>query len=154
MVLLNVDPQVDHEFDPDVVQASVGDFVEFRFFPPNHSVVRAPYEHPCIPYEMVETDQEGFSSGFYPVDAILKDPPVWEIEINDTDPIFYYCSAPGSCINYGMVGVINPNRSTSLSEHRSSAKEADYMLQPGEVCKSFPSYLASPPFTHHLDSEH
>jgi plastocyanin len=30
-----------HTFKPDVVQANIGDIVEFNFFPPNHSVVRA-----------------------------------------------------------------------------------------------------------------
>jgi hypothetical protein len=42
-------------------------------------------------------------------DLILNEqPPSWTIRINDTGPIFFYCSAPGSCIKYGMVGVINP----------------------------------------------
>ena len=31
----------DHKFTPDVVQANVGDIIQFDFFPPNHSVVRA-----------------------------------------------------------------------------------------------------------------
>jgi plastocyanin len=31
----------DHKFEPDLVQASVGDIIQFDFFPPNHSVVRA-----------------------------------------------------------------------------------------------------------------
>ena len=33
--------RADHVFRPDVIQASVGDIVQFNFFPPNHSVVRA-----------------------------------------------------------------------------------------------------------------
>jgi len=62
---------------------------------------------PCVPLSNFGTTP-GFFSGFYPVDVILDDPPKWRMQINDTDPIFFYCSAPGSCINYGMVGVINP----------------------------------------------
>lgn len=31
----------EHKFEPDLVQASVGDLIQFDFFPPNHSVVRA-----------------------------------------------------------------------------------------------------------------
>ena len=42
----------------------------------------------------------GFFSGFHAVDAILQDPPKWTIQINDTDPVFYYCSAPGSCTEW------------------------------------------------------
>ena len=118
---------------PDVVQAEVGDYVEFQFYPTNHSVVRAAYKYPCIPFELVETDKVGFFSGFYPVDAILDKPPTWKIRVNDTDPIFYYCSAPGSCINYSMVGVVNPNATTSLEVQRDSAKQSSFMLQPGQV---------------------
>lgn len=82
---------------------------------------------------MVETDKVGFSSGFQPVDAILDEPPKWTIRINDSDPIFFYCSALGSCIRYGMVGVINPSASTSLQVQRDDAKKSNFMLQPGEV---------------------
>lgn len=125
--------QGDHVFEPDVTQAEVGDYVEFRFYPTNHSVVRAAYEHPCVPFELIETDKVGFTSGFQPVDAVLSDPPKWSVRINDSDPIFYYCSAPASCIKFGMVGVINPNASTHLDDQRDKAKSSSFMLQPGEV---------------------
>jgi hypothetical protein len=118
---------------PDVTQAEVGDFIQFQFYPTNHSVVRAAYQYPCIPFELIETDKVGFASGFHPVDAILDNPPSWTIRVNDTYPIFFYCSAPGSCINYGMVGVINPNATTSLETQRTDAKKSTFMLQPGQV---------------------
>ncbi len=129
----NKSAQADHTFQPDVTQAEVGDYVEFQFYPTNHSVVRAAYKHPCVPLELVETDKVGVFSGFHPVDAILDSPPTWTVRINDTDPIFFYCSAPGSCINYGMVGVINPNASTSLEVQREGAEKSSFMLQPGQV---------------------
>ncbi|KAF2462081.1 hypothetical protein BDY21DRAFT_368215 [Lineolata rhizophorae] len=133
-----------HEFTPDVTQAEPGDTVEFRFYPTNHSVVRAEYENPCIPYEMTGRGKIGFFSDFKPVDAYLEDPPLWQVLINDTDPIFYYCSAPGSCINYGMVGVINPSANTSLQVQRDLAQDSDFMLQPGE---DFPDEATSTPGT-------
>lgn len=91
----------------------------------NHSVVRAEYQYPCksstavsalnawstnvsfagIPYELVNPGKQGFFSGFQPVDAVLANPPVWRLTINDTQPIFFYCSAPGACIDSQMVGV-------------------------------------------------
>lgn len=46
---------------------------EFLFYPANHSVVRAPYLHPCIPYEMGGIGRVGFNSGFQPVKAITSD---------------------------------------------------------------------------------
>lgn len=106
--------------------------VEYDFYPANHSVARAQYEYPCIPYEDTGVDLVGFFSGFKPVDAILSSPPTFTIRVNDTDPIFYYCTAPGSCINYGMVGVINPNATTSLSLQKQLAMNSTFMLQPGE----------------------
>jgi hypothetical protein len=99
---------VGHQFEPDVIQALPGDVVKFNFMPLNHSVVRAEYKYPCIPYEKTGAGKVGFFSGFQPVTAILDNPPSWSLKINDSDPILFYCSAPGSCINYHMVGIINP----------------------------------------------
>ncbi|KAL5117107.1 hypothetical protein ACEQ8H_004932 [Pleosporales sp. CAS-2024a] len=122
----------DHKMKPDVTQANVGDTVEFRFYPANHSVVRAEYGFPCIPYEMTGNNKQGFFSGFQAVDKVLDDPPKWSLKINDTNPIFFYCSAPGSCITYGMVGAINPNASTPIETQQQKAKNSTYMLSPGE----------------------
>ncbi len=44
---------------------------DFQFYPTNHSVVRAEYHSPCIPYELTGRDKVGFFSGYHPVDAIL-----------------------------------------------------------------------------------
>jgi hypothetical protein len=46
---------------------------EFRFYPQNHSVARAEYEFPCIPYEYTGVSKVGFWSGFHPVDIVLPD---------------------------------------------------------------------------------
>lgn len=119
-------------FVPDVVLAEAGDTILFQFYPTNHSVIRAEYGYPCIPYEDTGVDKVGFFSGFKPVDAILTDPPTWTLLINDTDPVFYYCGAPGSCINYEMVGVINPNATTSLQHQKDLASQSSFMLLPGE----------------------
>ncbi|KAI9739351.1 MAG: hypothetical protein M1834_007564 [Cirrosporium novae-zelandiae] len=123
-------------FVPDSINANVGDTVEFDFFPTNHSVVRAAYGYPCIPYEDTGSNLQGFFSGFKVTTEISNDPPKFSIKINNTQPIFYYCSAPDSCIGSKMIGVINPNSSVSLSHQRQLAGEASYMLQPGEA---FPS---------------
>lgn len=52
--------------------------------------------------------------------------------MNSTEPILYYCGAPGSCTDWGMVGAINANASTDVATQISLAKSADYMLLPGE----------------------
>lgn len=106
---------------------------EWQFYPTNHSVIRADYGYPCVPYEMVMgADAEGFWSGWEPVDAVLDDPPSYSVVVNDTEPIFFYCGAPGSCITYQMVGVINPNASTSLAHQKQLAADSTFVLVPGQ----------------------
>jgi hypothetical protein len=56
----------------------------------------------------------------------------WNLTINSTEPIFYYCSAPGSCIDHQMVGVINPNDTQTLEAQIDYAKNADFAVAPGE----------------------
>jgi hypothetical protein len=90
---------------------------------------------------MTGASKMGFFSGFQPVDTVLSSPPTYQIVINDTDPIFFYCSAPGSCLTYGMVGVINPNASASVQKQQQLALSSAYMLNPGEP---FPAETPSP----------
>jgi hypothetical protein len=93
---------------------------------------------------MIRPNQTGFYSGFHPVDSVLPDPPKYQIRVNDTAPVFFYCSAPNSCIKYGMVGAINPNSSASLSHQRDIARKSSYSLSPGEP---FPEEGDSPTAT-------
>lgn len=106
-------------FKPSAIQANIGDIIQFDFYPANHSVARAEYLYPCIPYEDTGIGKVGFFSGFHPVDVILNSPPTWSIRVNDSLPIFYYCTAPGACISDQMVGVINPVRNLAqlFSKH-------------------------------------
>lgn len=122
---------LDHKMRPEITEAAVGDIIEFDFYPLNHSIVRAEYGFPCIPYEMTGSSKKGFYSGFYPVDKVLDNPPKWSVRVNDTEPIFFYCSAPGSCTTWGMVGGINLNSSMSIDRQRTLAMDSAYMLQPG-----------------------
>lgn len=104
---------------------------EYQFYPTNHSIVQAEYGYPCVPYGLVHT-RPGFFSGFHPVDAVLDDPPTFTVKINDTNPIFVYCSGPWACIDHAMVAVVNPNANTSLAYQKQLALQADFVLQPGE----------------------
>ncbi|KAJ5715281.1 uncharacterized protein N7483_012462 [Penicillium malachiteum] len=87
-------------FDPASLSASVGDTVEFHFYPQNHSVAQASFDDPCHPL-----NSSGFFSGFVPTSEESKT--VFTLTINNTDPIWYYCGQEGHC-QAGMVGVINP----------------------------------------------
>lgn len=53
-----------HYFTPNSINALPGDIVNFRFWPGDHSVIRADYGYPCIPYEDLDGNEgEGFYSG-------------------------------------------------------------------------------------------
>lgn len=91
----------------------------------------------------------GFWSGWEPVDTVLDDPPSYSVRVNDTEPIFFYCGAPNSCIGYQMVGVINPNASTSLQHQKDLAGQSTFVLVPGEDWPSegsIPSGVATTSF--------
>ncbi|KAH7364289.1 hypothetical protein BKA65DRAFT_134025 [Rhexocercosporidium sp. MPI-PUGE-AT-0058] len=127
-------------FTPNSLTAKIGDIVEFRFYPKNHSVARAEYKNPCIPYEVVDVGRQGFWSGFKPVNVVLSDPPKFSVLINDTEPIFFYCSAPGACEEDIMVGVINPNSTQTLEVQQAFAHNSTIAFSPGE---NFPEEVAS-----------
>jgi hypothetical protein len=56
----------------------------------------------------------------------------FNITVNSTEPIFYYCGAETSCMKHHMVGAINPNSTQTLASQIHAAAMADYELLPGE----------------------
>ncbi|EPE29278.1 Cupredoxin [Glarea lozoyensis ATCC 20868] len=120
-----------HVFTPEVITAAVGDIIEFQFYPLNHSVARSDFKQPCIPYEFSGPSRSGFWSKFFPLNVIATSPPTFQVRVNDTEPIFFYCSAPDACRD-GMVGVINPNATQTLDVQKKFAANASYDFSPGE----------------------
>jgi plastocyanin len=89
-------------YSPNVTTAAVGDTVVFHFWPGHHNVVQGDYSNPCNP------SKDAFYSGFIsPSGASGEADKVFTITINNTDPIWFYCSETEHCQN-GMVAVINP----------------------------------------------
>ncbi|KAF1353534.1 hypothetical protein BDV97DRAFT_291157 [Delphinella strobiligena] len=125
-----------NKFSPDVLTANVGDIISFRFFPANHSVVQAEYGFPCIPLSTMNTSALSFFSGFFPIASMPSNPPIWNLTVNDTEPFFFYCSAPGSCLDWQMVGGVNLNSSTNMTHHIAAIAEEGILLQPGEPWQS------------------
>ncbi|KUI66581.1 hypothetical protein VM1G_02092 [Cytospora mali] len=126
-----------YKFSPDTVNnASVGDIIEFRFYPTGHSVVRSEFKIPCIPYEDTGPNKVGFFSGFMDVATITNNGPTFSVRVNDTQPIFFYCAAPGSCIDNYMIGVINPNKTETYDIQLEYTKNATTQLTPGEALPS------------------
>ncbi|OCK81858.1 Cupredoxin, partial [Lepidopterella palustris CBS 459.81] len=96
-------------FSPDTITASVGEQVQFQFFPPNHTVTQSSFETPCQPL-----NSTSFFSGFMATSS-SPGPQTFTITITDTNPIWFYCSqtVPADHCAIGMVGVINPPTSGS-----------------------------------------
>ncbi|CAG8959984.1 hypothetical protein HYFRA_00012701 [Hymenoscyphus fraxineus] len=120
-------------FSPNQLNASVGDIIEYRFYPQNHSVSRAGFgNQPCIPYELSGPGRVGFWSGFKPTQVVSNDLPLFRLRVNDTDPFFFYCSSPDACLQ-GMIGVVNPNATWSYEAQFGFTQKAVIYLSPGET---------------------
>ncbi|KAI1375794.1 hypothetical protein F4677DRAFT_445954 [Hypoxylon crocopeplum] len=121
-----------HDFQPDTIKANPGDTIRFDFYPKNHSVVRADFMKPCIPWELTNDPAESFFSGPIEQDTLQTPIPTWDLKVNNTDPVFFYCSAPDSCIKWRMVGVINPNETFTLDIQKEFVANSTFQLSPGE----------------------
>ncbi|KAK7544384.1 uncharacterized protein J3D65DRAFT_17290 [Phyllosticta citribraziliensis] len=131
-------------FSPNVTYANPGDTIVFDFYPTNHSVIRGEYAgntkvcgsagcNPCVPWELYhegEPNQGFFSSNELVSSYNLRKQ--WTLQINDTEPIFFYCDALTSCHPEGMVGVINPASNQSIETQHQKAVTAEYQLAPGQ----------------------
>ncbi|KAG7444601.1 Cupredoxin [Guyanagaster necrorhizus] len=95
-------------YSPPNITAAVGDTVTFKFQPKNHTVTQSNFANPCVPLE-TSTGTVGFFSGFRPVSANATYIPTFQITVNDTNPIWAYCSqtVPVSHCASGMVFAIN-----------------------------------------------
>lgn len=58
-------------YDPNTIEASPGDLIVFEFFPSNHSVIKAAYGYPCVPFEDVVPNGATFFSGHFPLNEVL-----------------------------------------------------------------------------------
>lgn len=106
-------------FDPDNVVAEVGDVVEWHYLPKNHSTAQSSFGSPCQPLNT----GNGFFSGF-PATASGQAPDVFQIVVETTDPIWYYCAQTvGNHCQNGMAGVINQNfdSANTLAAYKAAA---------------------------------
>ncbi|KAJ6256068.1 hypothetical protein Dda_9160 [Drechslerella dactyloides] len=121
-------------FMPAEVQANVGDLIQFQFHPMNHSVVQASFADPCIPISQsaAGNGQTGFFSGFMPVAMNSNTMPTFTFQVNNTNPIWFYCSQGKHC-QAGMVGAINPTANRTLADFKNRAATAPNNLSPGQA---------------------
>jgi plastocyanin len=93
------------QYTPEAIAAQPGDQVVFHFNPKNHTVTQSSFASPCGP------KAGGIASGFMPVAANQTTLPTYTITINDTQPVWVYCSqaanTPASHCGKGMVFAVN-----------------------------------------------
>ena len=93
-------------FMPETLTAAAGDMVQFQFAPKNHTVTQSTFDQPCQPASL-NSNITGIYSGFIPVAADASMTATWTVALNDTKPLWLYCSQGKHCQS-GMVMVINP----------------------------------------------
>ncbi|KAK3897349.1 hypothetical protein C8A05DRAFT_39102 [Staphylotrichum tortipilum] len=113
-------------FDPSMIHASVGDVIEFRYWPLNHSVVAGDFSSACRP-----ASSGGFYSGFFPTKAGTVNSQVFRVTVSHTNPVPIYCAQnTGQHCRNGMVAVINPSEAQTLESYASLARSAGNAVAP------------------------
>jgi plastocyanin len=92
-------------FSPNNLVVPVGDMVQFQFAPANHTVTQSTFDQPCQPIAL-HSNVTGVFSGFMPVTAASTTTPTYTIMVNNTTPMWLYCSQGKHC-QAGMTMVIN-----------------------------------------------
>jgi len=120
-------------YSPNNLVAAAGDMVQFQFAPANHTVTQSTFDNPCQPIAL-HSNVTGVYSGYMPVQASAQMTPTYTIMINDSKPMWLYCSQGKHCQN-GMTMVINENTNAnatrSLANYQASAKTQTQNL-PGD----------------------
>ncbi|KAG7137853.1 Extracellular serine-rich protein like [Verticillium longisporum] len=103
-------------FKPNNIKEPIGTHIQFNFNPKNHSVTQSSFDKPC------EQLENGFSSGLIPT-VNAPSGISFDIVVNDTKPIWFYCAQGQHCKN-GMVGSINaPDEGNTLSAFTEKASK-------------------------------
>jgi len=112
-------------FEPNNVFANVGEVVEFKFLPKNHSVAQSSFDAPCKPLLDNSGMQTGFFAGFnfFTPSGLATD--VFQIKITDTNPVWIYCpQTTGNHCQNGMAMAINQkvDSGKTLTKYIANAK--------------------------------
>jgi plastocyanin len=93
-------------FSPSRVTAKPRDRIIFSFMSKNHSVTQSSFAAPCSPFTSA-LGNSGIDSGFMFVPkGASSNFPTFTVTVNDTTPLWFYCSQPTHC-GKGMVFSVN-----------------------------------------------
>ncbi|TQS34452.1 hypothetical protein Golomagni_05165 [Golovinomyces magnicellulatus] len=123
-------------FEPEQINASVGDIVIFQFMSKNHTVTQSSFEKPCEPID------KGMDSGFMPnPDDIMSPAPQVAMQVTGMKPMWFYCKQASHC-GKGMTFSINPGPMGSGKTHEDFKAKA---IMSGSGKDSPPPMKDSPP---------
>ncbi|EJT79299.1 hypothetical protein GGTG_04385 [Gaeumannomyces tritici R3-111a-1] len=123
--------------------AAVGDMVQFRFRPFNHTVTQpAGAGAPCSPMDVkgikAGAAMAPINSDFVPgATEADKEVPVFNVQVASADPIYLYCGQPPHC-NLGMVMVISPKSDDDVKAFEAAAKAQDRPTRPRALLPAEP----------------
>ncbi|KAK1231103.1 hypothetical protein PQX77_005792 [Marasmius sp. AFHP31] len=114
------------QFNPTDVNATEGDTIRFIFQAKNHSVVQSTFDNPCTKKD------GGLNSGFQFIEG---EPKTWEVKVNGTDPMWFYCSQKEGTdhCKSGMVFAINPTETNTFEAFQNKAKGTGISQQTFDV---------------------
>ncbi|POR37859.1 Uncharacterized protein TPAR_01950 [Tolypocladium paradoxum] len=121
--------QTDLKFYPEKITAKPGEVVQFQFLTGNHTVTQSTFDKPCVRISSTNSSAAGVFSSFLAVadSAPLGQIPVFDVTVNDTNPLWFFCGQGPHC-QRGMAMVINENTSAnssrSLENYKNLAKAA------------------------------
>ncbi|KAK1225237.1 hypothetical protein PQX77_011838 [Marasmius sp. AFHP31] len=102
-------------FNPTDVTAKEGDTIMFTFQAKNHSAVQSTFDNPC------SKKDGGLDSGFQFIEG---EPKTWEVKVNSSDPLWFYCSQTSNNTDHcksGMVFAVNPTATNTFEAFQAKA---------------------------------
>lgn len=128
-------------FEPDHVNANVGDQVTFHFHNFNHSLTQSSLENPCVPAGQLDS---GFNQ-FNPTDHAGL---TLTITVNSFEPQWFFCQQvdPTSHCHAGMVFALNPGNHMDefLANARKQTIQTSSTALEGTTASGSPQATATP----------
>ncbi|KAK1994790.1 hypothetical protein LX36DRAFT_191793 [Colletotrichum falcatum] len=101
-------------FVPNLIQAQVGDIVQFQFSNGNHTVTQSAEGAACQPLQA--TNAAAIHSGHIPFQDGQAMVGTFNMPVTSTAPMFLYCATGPHC-QEGQVMVINPTSATQVVQY-------------------------------------
>ncbi|KAJ9130918.1 Extracellular serine-rich protein [Pleurostoma richardsiae] len=117
-------------FVPNLVNAAVGDVIQFQFSSGNHTVTQSTETAACQPLQA--SDPSAIHSGHIPYQDGQTTVGTFNMPVTSTDPMFLYCATGPHC-QEGQVLVVNPTSEEQLVNYSKLSAAAAANVDGGVV---------------------